>query len=128
MNVKLITGFRKDQEHSIDASEAHKAYYLFLHPEMRGVFSNGLAVTGSDIKGIVPDWNGTMGWNPSHILDQDDWTEIRKRNLDTKMRNILARAKEIATLGKVEDISKKLETIPTLRSAQTKSIGELLTT
>ena len=54
--IKLIVGFRRDQEHSIDADEAHKAYYLFLNPEKRGVFKSGLAIVGADIKEIVPDY------------------------------------------------------------------------
>ena len=28
--IKLIVGFRRDQEHSVSMEEAHKAYYLFL--------------------------------------------------------------------------------------------------
>ena len=42
LKIKIITGFRKDQYYTIDAEEAHKAYYLFLNPEERGVFNNGV--------------------------------------------------------------------------------------
>lgn len=98
MKIKLITGFRKDQEYSIDAREAHKAYYLFLHPEERGIFENGLALVGSDIKAIEPDYNGTMGWNPTHQLDEDDWNEIESKGVDRKLRNILTTAKKSVRL------------------------------
>lgn len=104
MRIKMIVGFRRDQEHSVDVDEAHKAYYLFLHPEERGVFSDGLAIKGSQIDEIVPDWQGTMGWNPTHTLDSDDWNEIRGAKVDKKIRKALAFAKNVAQLGRVEDL------------------------
>lgn len=105
MKIKLITGFRKDQQHSIDAEEAHKAYYLFLNPDQRGIFSNGLAIRGSDIQAIEPDYHGTMGWNPQHTLDADDWNELREKGIDTGLRDALLDGKEIAQLGRPELIS-----------------------
>lgn len=95
--IKLIVGFRRDQEHTIDADEAHKAYYLFLNPTQRGVFNNGLAIVGSQIQEIVPDYNATMGWNPSHILDADDWKQIRSAQVDSKLRDVLYAAKNLAS-------------------------------
>lgn len=108
MKIKLIVGFRRDQEHSIDADEAHKAYYLFLNPEKRGVFKNGLAIIGNQIQEIVPDWQGTMGWNKTHVLDSDDWNEINSKGLDRKMRDLLFQAKEIATRALPEEMGKPL--------------------
>lgn len=105
MRVKMIVGFRRDQEHSVDIEEAHKAYYLFLHPEERGVFSDGLAIKGSQIDEIVPDWQGTMGWNPTHTLDSDDWNEIRGEGIDRRIRKALTFAKNVAQLGKTEDLN-----------------------
>ena len=96
MKIKLIVGFRRDQEHSIEAEEAHKAYYLFTHPTERGIFGNGLAIKGDQIQEIVPDYQGTMGWNASHQLDDDDWNEIRGRGVDRKLREILYHAKQLA--------------------------------
>lgn len=101
MKIKLIVGFRRDQEHSIDAEEAHKAYYLFLNPEERGVFKNGLAIIGSQIQEIVPDYQGSMGWNSTHILDNDDWNEIRAKGVDSKLRDILFKAKQIGTAPEI---------------------------
>ena len=98
MRIKIIGGFRKDQEYSISSEEAHKAYYLFLHPDERGIFEDGLAIKGDQIQEIVPDYNGTMGWNPTHILDSDDWNEIRRRGVDRGLRDLLYHAKQIATL------------------------------
>ncbi len=96
MKIKLITGFRKDQQYSVDSEEAHKAYYLFLNPEKRGVFSNGLALLGADIRRIEPDWHGTMGWNPTHDMDDSDWVEIRSKGVDKKVNAMLEKGKSAA--------------------------------
>lgn len=106
--VKMIVGFRRDQEHSIDADEAHKAYYLFLNPEKRGVFGNGLAIIGSQIQEIVPDYQGTMGWNPTHVLDSDDWNEMRAKGVDTGIRDLLVEAKGVAYDGNLDELNKPL--------------------
>jgi len=111
MKIKLIVGFRRDQEHSIDASEAHKAYYLFLHPEARGVFSNGLAIKGDQIQEIVPDWQGTMGWNPTHNLDSNDWNEMQAGGIPMRLRSIIGAAKDIAQIGNTEDLNVPIQTL-----------------
>ena len=98
MKIKITTGFRADQYHTIDIEESHKAYYLFTHPDERGVFKNGVALLGSDIRSIVPDYHATMGWNPTHVLDNDDWTEIRGREIDIKIRELLSQAKKLSEL------------------------------
>lgn len=114
--IKIITGFRDDQFMIIDAEEAHKAYYLFLHPEERAIFGNGVALIGKNIQEIVPAWNETMGWNPSHKLEGDDWNEIREKGIDKKLNGVLQLAKEVSylmendrTLGnkRLSDIPKK---------------------
>lgn len=98
LKIKLITGFRQDQYLIIDSEEAHKAYYLFLHPEERGVFKNGVALIGKNIQGIEPAYNETMGWNPTHNLDDYDWNELRSKKIDIKMRDLLAEAKKVSYL------------------------------
>ena len=99
MKLKIITGFRDNQFYIIDGSEAHKAYYLFMNPEARSVFENGTAIIGKNIQGIEPAWNETMGWNPTHKLDDDDWNEIRRSGKEKEMRLLQQNAKEIATLA-----------------------------
>jgi hypothetical protein len=94
--VKIVCGFRKEQEYTINANEAHKAYYLFNHPEKRGTFSNGLAIRGADIQRIEPDYNATMGWNHTHQLTSDDWNEVNISGVARKFKGILHAAKEIA--------------------------------
>lgn len=111
LKIKLIVGFRRDQQHSVPADEAHKAYYLFLHPESRGIFNNGLALKGDQIQEIIPDWQGTMGWNPSHTLDANDWNEIRQSGAEEKMRTMLESAKEIVTLNRDVDLNTPLSKI-----------------
>ena len=106
--VKIIVGFRRDQEHSIPATEAHKAYYLFTHPNERGIFSNGLAIKGDQIQEIVPDYHGTMGWNPTHVIDNDDWTEMNRLGVSKKMNFIMSEAKEIGTRGVATELNTPL--------------------
>ena len=98
MKIKLITGFRDDQYTIIDQEEIHKAYYLFLHPEERAIFSNGVAIIGKNIQEIVPAWNETMGWNPTHKLDNYDWEEIRSKGLENKVRDLLQQGKKVSYL------------------------------
>lgn len=136
MKIKLIVGFRRDQEHTIDADEAHKAYYLFLHPENRSVFNNGLAIKGDQIQEIVPDYVATMGWNPGYLLMSDDWEVLNKSGITKDMQRIMAAAKEIAQLGEQQDLNIPLsqllkEKYPQLsesrenRGVEMKRIGEI---
>lgn len=96
IKIKIITGFRKDQEYTIDADEAHIAYKLFLDPDQRAIFRSGLALTGKDIRAIEPDYHATMGWNPNYQLTGDDWNDIRREGIETKIRDCLLEAKQIA--------------------------------
>jgi hypothetical protein len=96
LKIKIITGYRKDQFYTIDSDEAHKAYYLFLHPEERGVFKNGVALVGSNIQGIEPDYNATMGWNADHELQGEDYNEIRQKKIDRDIREVLIFARNVA--------------------------------
>lgn len=106
--VKIVCGFRKEQEFTIDANEAHKAYYLFNNPDKRGTFDNGLAIKGSDIQRIEPDYNSTMGWNHTHQLTNDDWNELHANGVMQKIQAIMAGAKEIARIGNAKDLQRPL--------------------
>jgi len=94
--IRIICGFRPDQEYSIDANEAHKAYYLFNNPDKRGVFDDGLAIKGSDIQRIVPDYQTTMGWNPTHKLTDEDMNLLYSTGVIQKLREIMSLAKEVS--------------------------------
>lgn len=96
MKLKIITGFRNDQFYSIDSEEAHKAYYLFMNPDARAIFSNGVAIIGKNIQGIEPDYHATMGWNGSHKMDSEDWNQIRGEGIDRKLRYVMEKAKDLA--------------------------------
>jgi len=109
--VKLIVGFRRDQEHSIPADEAHKAYHLFFNPDTRTIFSNGLAIKGDQIQEIVPDYQGTMGWNASHQLNDDDWNELRANGVSGNFQRILSASKEIAQRGDPTELNIPLTTL-----------------
>ncbi len=104
LKIKVITGYRDDQQYTIGADEAHKAYYLFLNPEARTVFSNGVALIGKNIQGIEPDYHATMGWNKSHELGGDDWNEINFSGLGAKMQKLLTVARNVAQFA-VSDTS-----------------------
>jgi len=114
--IKIITGFREDQFTIIEDEEAHKAYYLFNNPEARTIFNNGVALIGKNIQGIEPAYNETMGWNPTHRLDSDDWNDLRNRGVDNRLRNVLSSAKEIASLaeGRKDLLLKPLSEAKTL--------------
>lgn len=105
LKVKVIVGFRGEQHHTIDADEAHKAYYLFEHPTERGIFGNGVAIRGQDIQTIVPDYQASMGWNSTHELDSDDHNELNKSGVSGKLQKLMAAAKEIAVLGDPQDMN-----------------------
>lgn len=109
--IKVITGFREDQHFTLPAEEAHKAYWLFSHPEERGIFSNGVALIGKNIQGIEPDFRATMGWNQTHELDSDDFNEMRKLGVDRKVRSFLEKGKETAYLAQEDQslLQKPLE-------------------
>lgn len=104
LKVKIIVGYRRDQEHSIPAEEAHKAYFLFLNPEARSVFSTGLAIKGDQIQEIVPDYQGTMGWSPTHVLDNDDWNELHRLGVPDTIRKQLGVASQVAQIGDIKDL------------------------
>ncbi len=97
LKLKLIVGFRKEQHYTIEAEEAHKAYYLFLNPDKRAVFSNGVAVIGQDIRGIQPDFNAMMGWSPDYTPDGYDWNDFKVKKLKSECQEIMMNAKLIAT-------------------------------
>lgn len=100
--IKLVTGFDDEQKYTIDAEESHKAYYLFRHPEERGVFSNGLALVGRDIRAIQPHYHATMGWNPTHDLDNDDWNEINSKGISEKIKYFMGRGSELSYLAEMQ--------------------------
>lgn len=106
--VKIVCGYRKDQEFTIDANETHKAYYLFANPDKKMIFSSGLAVKGSDIQRIEPDFNATMGWNQSHLLTGDDHNQLSREGIKDKFQGIMAGAKEIARTGKPQELQTPL--------------------
>lgn len=96
--IKVVTGFREDQELSIPMQEAHKAYYLFNNPEARGTFKNGIALIGGDIRQIKPNWHETMGWNSAHKLDTYSQRELVNSGVKEKMYTLLGKAKDVSKM------------------------------
>ena len=95
LKIKIITGYRIDQEHTLDADEAHKAYYLFMNPDKRAIFRSGLAIKGTSIEAIEPDFHATMGWNSSHKLTGEDWNELRAKGIPERIQSVLEEARDI---------------------------------
>jgi len=95
--IKVI-GFRREQDVSIPLQEAHKVYYLFNNREKHGVFENGVAIVGSSIQQVVPDYNKTMGWNDSHSINNEDWNELRREGIEEKMEMIMEKARDVAKM------------------------------
>ncbi len=60
------------------------------------MFKNGVALIGADIRGIEPDYNATMGWNPDHTLQAEDWNELRRTGKDRELRDVIQLASDIA--------------------------------
>ncbi len=89
---------RDDQFISVPLQEAHKAYRLFQNPTERGIFENGIAIVGSDIRQIKPDYNKTMGWNDSHSINNEDWNELRREGIEEKMEMIMEKARDVAKM------------------------------
>ena len=116
LRVKISLGFRPDQKYSIEAEEAHKAYYAFMNQNKRVIFNDGLAVRGEDIRSIEPDLKGTMGWNESHQLDGDDWNEIRRKGVEQELRKVLSLAKGVAQTEPPEKMNLPLSEIMPLLS------------
>jgi hypothetical protein len=98
----------KGRDISVSIDEAHKVYYLFSHPDERGILQDGTALIGSEIRGIFPDYNATMGWNPTHRLNDDDWVEINRSGAETALRLILERAKEFSKTCTALELNKPL--------------------
>jgi hypothetical protein len=95
MNIKyfkVMRGFNQDDYIPITESELKKAIYAHI-TGTNVAFEMG-SITGTHISAVVPDFHRTLGWNPSHKLDSDDWNDIRGRGLENTMRNLIAEAKQ----------------------------------
>lgn len=92
--IKIILGYNK--HYSVSVEEAHKAYHIFMNPEKRAIFSNGVAIRGKDIMGIEPDYHSVFGWNESHKIEGDDWNEINKSAECSELKENLQYAKMLA--------------------------------
>lgn len=126
MKIKISTGFSGDEKFIIDSDEAHKAYYLFNNPELRGTFKNGVALIGRDIRSIQPAWNEIMGWNPTHKIDDDDWNDIYRKGVDKEANIILTLAQDTARLAQNNQslLEQPLSEIKSLPSKQQSELTE----
>ncbi len=98
--IKIKTGFLDHQYFIIEDEEYHKAKYLFLNPEARTIFLNGVAIIGKNIHGFEPAYNEIMGWNPTHKIDADDWNEIRKKGIKRDMEKLELQSMQVLERAK----------------------------
>lgn len=100
LKIKIVCGFRADQEYTVDCEQAHVAYYLFINKAHRFVFSNGIAIEGADIKRIVPDYNATFGFMPSYVMTPHDWADVYESEENSKaykaLQDRMTLAKDLA--------------------------------
>ena len=74
----------------IDETELEKALAAFRFGTS-AIFKNGALEKIGD---IVPDYNETMGWNPTYQLQDDDWNDIRSKGVDRKLKELSQNTKE----------------------------------
>lgn len=96
---KVKTGYREDQFQIIDSEEIHKAYYLFLNPEARAIFNNGVALIGKTIQSIDPDYNTALGFNEGYKLVAEDHKLINKQGIGRTFQKLSEKAQDIAKLA-----------------------------
>lgn len=81
---KIIRGYSAEDYIEINQDELEKAFYCFL-TKKDSVYSGG-AVKGSEILAIQPDFHRTMGWNRGYKLQAEDYSELKEKRIDQKMR------------------------------------------
>ncbi len=86
---KVKTGFEAEDSISITQDELEKAIYAQITGKV-AIFRNG-TIRGNNIISITEDWHTEMGYNKSHVLEDDDFAEISQRGRD--YRGLIAEAK-----------------------------------
>lgn len=89
---KVIKGFRSDEFIPIDETELDKAIYAHMTGKVVA-FNNG-SINGSSINSVMPDWHKAMGWNYAHVMEVEDWDEIRSKGVERKYQGAIGESKE----------------------------------
>lgn len=90
---KVFRGFDQNDYIPIDETELVKAVYA--HMTGKPVALQNGSINGTHISAIMPDWNRTMGWNPTHKLGDDDWNDIKYKEVDKLYLGAIADAKSV---------------------------------
>lgn len=77
----------------IDSTEMEKAMHAFITGNPVALMDGAT----TRIDRIVPDFHRAMGWNPTHKLDADDYTELRSKGIDQKYQAAIGKAKDKIT-------------------------------
>ena len=84
----------KHPEIDIEESELEKAQYAMMTGGNTNVTFKSGWVIASEITQIMPNYGKTMGWNPEHKLDKDDWNEINNTHAMRRLPHAIGKAKE----------------------------------
>jgi len=90
--IRIGYGEGDDRFIPIDETELESALNCFI-TNSKGIFKNGVC-RGQDIISITEDWNKAMGWNADHVLDSDDWNEIKSKGVFQQYIGIIGNTKE----------------------------------
>jgi hypothetical protein len=117
---RVKIGYRPDEFIPITGeSELEKAMAAFT-TNSKAVFERGV-VRGQDIIAITEDWHREMGWNQSHVMEDEDWSELKSKGIKTKYEGIIASAKikvEYLIRNKREDLIGKNFEIPKIENKE----------
>jgi hypothetical protein len=89
---KIKIGYDEHEFIPIDEKELPTAVYCFM-TESKGIFNNGVC-RGKDIIAISEDWHKAMGWNPTHVMENEDWAEIKSKGILKKYTGVIGYVKE----------------------------------
>lgn len=92
---KIVWGYDEEDMLPIDETELSKAMQCFI-TKKDGLFNSG-PIKGDRIITIQPDYHRAMGWNRSHRLGPEDYSEIGN-TIQREYQNLLEEAKHQANL------------------------------
>jgi len=91
-HYKVIWGFDEERVTRITELELEKAVYAMAAKITMSL--GGMMLDGKLIIAIKEDFNTEMGWQPTYVIKDADWVEIRNKKLDDKYIGKLNDAKD----------------------------------
>ena len=97
LHYKVIWGF--DEERSTDIGESELIKALYAMSTKSKVYLGDILLDGKYIIAIKENYQKTMGWNPTHEMDSDDWNQLKTEGIDKLFAGKVYEAKQ-----KVQDM------------------------